>query len=172
MNRREWLVRVFGTTVAAAVAPLVDLGDATPAFWNQAPIRNLMRWRLTFPDGEILSFAASVVSETLNDDGTVQLKIRSDGPITFEQWHRPRHAQDIPVSPEPTVACDAGRGQMQLISVAYDARILEGSPLAIEPIDIESFSVRDLSRIADKELGLSGLARRGSVTIHFKPEVL
>lgn len=86
MTRRDWLTRVFGATVAAAVAPLVDLTDTTPAFWRQAPLRDLMRWRIDYPDGTAHTFSATVVSERVLSDGSVELAVRPEGPIEATVW--------------------------------------------------------------------------------------
>lgn len=75
MTRRDMLVKMFGAAAAAAVAPLIDLTDATPAFWNQASLRELMPWKIVFPDGTAWAFEARVVAETLLDDGTVSLSV-------------------------------------------------------------------------------------------------
>lgn len=56
MTRRDLLVRVFGAATAASVTPLLDMTDMTPAFWNQAPLKELMRWRIAFPDGTLATF--------------------------------------------------------------------------------------------------------------------
>lgn len=79
MNRRDWLKTVFGAAVAALVAPLVDLTDQTPAFWNQPPIKKLLPWKVVFPDGTAFEFEADVVAERLLGDGSAELTIQPVG---------------------------------------------------------------------------------------------
>ena len=71
------LVRMFGAVAATAVAPLIDLTDLTPAFWNQPPVKALL-WRITFPDGATFSFNATVLAERVLD-GEVELTLRPIG---------------------------------------------------------------------------------------------
>lgn len=84
MNRREWLTKVLGAIVAATVAPLLDLTDQTPAFWNQAPLKKLLRWQIRLPDGVTYTFNATVIAEHLIDD-VVSLTVRPSGPMQVEQ---------------------------------------------------------------------------------------
>lgn len=85
MTRREWLTRVLGATVAAAVAPLVDLTDMTPAFWQQPALRAAHPWRIVFPDGLHYTFEADVLSERALTDGTVQFSLRPTGPAMMHR---------------------------------------------------------------------------------------
>jgi hypothetical protein len=85
MTRREMLIRMFGAAAAAAVAPLIDLTDATPAFWNQLPVKALMPWRMEFPDGLCVMFDAEVIAERLLNNGDVEFKVRPLGAMKIEQ---------------------------------------------------------------------------------------
>lgn len=84
MTRRECLTRLFGAAVAVTLAPLIDLTDTTPAFWNQAPLQELLQWRVVLPDGMSWSFSAQVVSERIVD-GELVLDVRPSGPMVIEQ---------------------------------------------------------------------------------------
>ncbi len=81
MTRREWLTRVIGAVAAAAAAPLIDLTDTTPAFWNQPTLKKFLQWQIAFPDGTTYSFDATVIAEKLLGDGTVQLTMQPTGPM-------------------------------------------------------------------------------------------
>lgn len=85
MTRREWLNRVIGTVAAAAVAPLVDLTDMTPAFWSQPALRGVLPWRIVFPDGLTYTFHADVLSETLLADGSAEFRLQPAGPMLLSR---------------------------------------------------------------------------------------
>lgn len=98
MTRREWLNRVLGATVAAAVAPLVDLTDMTPAFWQQPALRDVLPWRIQFPDGVSYTFNATVLEERLLDGGGVEFRLQPSGPMRAE-----REFREAPPQPGDTV---------------------------------------------------------------------
>ena len=121
MTRREWLERVFGVAVAATLAPLVDLTDASAAFWNQPALAKL--WRITFPSGVVFKFNATVLAEKLLEDGIVQLTISPTGPINISQeisypmrylgeLNDDRKAKLIPSPHAPATTISMGGGQV------------------------------------------------------------
>lgn len=125
MNRREWLARVIGVAAAAAVAPLIDLTDATPAFWNQAPLKELMPWHITFPDGMTCTFDATVLSEKLLEDGSVNLVVRPIGKMEMALPGVPIHA----VSNDYAILKD--EDEIDVAPIWYaDVDDLEPNPLA------------------------------------------
>lgn len=143
MTRRDWLTRVFGATVAAAIAPLVDLTDATPAFWNQVPIKDKLRqWRVVFPSGDVFTFDAEVVGEKLIGD-EVQLDIKPVGPITV--IHQASLAEDVepPDPPSATVLVSSDGKRIELTDI-------ELPPVEYAEDDIDNYVV--------------GLKRTGAVT--------
>lgn len=79
ITRRECLIRMIGATAAAAVAPLLDLTDMTPGFWNQSALKQYLPWRVQFPDGTSFLFDAHVTREIFLDDGTVELSVKPIG---------------------------------------------------------------------------------------------
>jgi len=82
MTRREWLATVFGASVAAAVAPLVDLTDTTTKFWSQpAILEGFKGWRISFPDGTIFTFDAFVKSERVLSNGSVEMELQPTGQV-------------------------------------------------------------------------------------------
>lgn len=85
MTRREWLNMVLGATVAAAVAPLVDLTDATPAFWSQPAVRDALPWRIVFPDGLTYTFTATVLEERLLEGGGAEFRLQPSGPMMLSR---------------------------------------------------------------------------------------
>lgn len=162
MNRREWLTRVFGTVVAATVAPLVDLTDTTPAFWNQAPIRELMRWCVQFPDGLTISFNARVVSEWMKDDGTVGFSVEPEGMTTYERWRRPPRStvEASVMQARPTILCDDKGGRV-------------GEVLAIEaPTKMDRIDIEALEADYDGKASIPGWRKQEPITmtLRFAPE--
>lgn len=120
MTRREMLVRMFGATVTAAIAPFINLQDATPAFWNQESIKKLLPWKITFPDGATYSFDATVLEEKLlaSLDGLTELSLRVQptGPMTVSAGAPPLDTGGLRASPmfTPTVLEVDGRLLMEL----------------------------------------------------------
>lgn len=151
MTRREMLVRVFGVAVAATVAPLVDLTDLTPMFWDQAPIRRV--WRIIFPDGMVFSFGARVVAEKITVDGTVSLTLRSEGPITasrttssmaFDHHGAPIELARLPSPSAPATVLEMG-----------DGKFVEIQDIALPKLTRSEGYVRGLKRTGDLTFTIS-----------------
>jgi len=154
MTRRDWLTRVFGVTVAAAVAPLVDLTDTTPEFWNQPPIKKLLKWWVEFPDGTRFGFSGTVLSETLLDDGSVSLSIQPDGPPEIlHDVTKPRSTYDT-VTGNDTVILQDDVPMGELVDVRLPA-------LDRVQVDVADFDSEDVDE------SILGLTRRGALTVNF-----
>lgn len=133
MNRREMLVSMFGAAVAATVAPLINLGDATPAFWNQAPLKELLPWRIMFPDGQTFTFAGEVVSEMLTSFGPGEilestLTVRPTGPVTITK-EAPSLGTEVHIATATLVHPEGSSMRLRSVEIA--------SP-EIEYIDVET----------------------------------
>lgn len=149
MTRREMLVRMFGAVVAAAVAPLIDLTDSTPAFWNQAPIKALMPWRIMFPDGTTFSFDATVIAERVLRDGGVELTLRPSGetkmsqeisyPINYSEGPNDGRVSAVPSLYAPATMLTTGEGkivELQEIEMPELSRDIEDGPLKRSDVKI------------------------------------
>jgi len=157
MTRREWLTRVIGGVAAAAVAPLIDLTDMTPSFWNQPAIKALKPWRVKFPDGVVYSFDAAVLSEKIHDpiDGftSIELTLQPTGPLEIET--------------EPPATTDPDLGQGVGVSVSRDGMKV-GELIEIQPPTITRNMFDVSSPLYDEsEQCIPGLQRMGPMTLSF-----
>lgn len=113
MTRREWLERVVGAVAAATVAPLINMEDRTPAFWNQEPIKKLLPFRVTFPDGLTFAFDGHVLAEREMPDGSIRLLIAPTGPVDIQDSRKEPVGWPQPVSSaHPTVLNGENIGEL------------------------------------------------------------
>jgi len=166
MTRREMLVRMLGAAAAAAVAPLIDLTDTTPAFWNQLPLQKLLPWRIAFPDGTTFHFNATVVAEKLLDDGSVELTMQPQGGMKATQevtyrinyidgtsgltGDRPARMGVRETRPE---RLNTGEGPVPTVLHASDGSKMELTEIAPIPLD------QSITDIDDREFVIPGLRR-------------
>jgi hypothetical protein len=115
MTRREWLTRVIGGAAAVAIAPLIDMTDMTPAFWNQEPLQKLMPWRISFASGDVFSFDAAVLAERLLDDGSIEFDVQPKGPVTVTS--EPKRLRSRSASPSTLHREDGTIFELQEIAI-------------------------------------------------------
>jgi len=137
------LIQMFGAITAAAVAPLIDLTDTTPAFWNQPPLQKLLPFRIAFPDGMTWTFDGIVIAEKVID-GVIDLTIRPSGMVRAEPvivQQDPWNVPGKPMSANPV-----------MLTIEGHAR---GEVWEIKPIDITDFVPALPRRIGDLTLILT-----------------
>jgi hypothetical protein len=123
MTRREWLTRVIGGAAALAVAPLIDMTDMTPAFWNQEPLQKLMPWRISFASGDVFSFDAAVLAERLLEDGSIEFDVQPKGPVTVTS--EPKRLRSRSASPSTLHREDGTIFELQEIAIPEVTRANE-----------------------------------------------
>lgn len=162
ITRRDMLKTVLGAAAAAAVAPLIDLTDATPAFWNQPELKKVLPlWRMTFPDGTTWSFEGVVVAENIN--------AKIDSLMEIELTVRPTSMPTIePGAPRPNVGAT--------VKVANGARLSAPDGKGFDLIDVQGPMVTAEIRSTGSKDGYetfepTGLKKIGDVTFrgYFEP---
>jgi hypothetical protein len=153
MDRRQWLKIVLGATAAATIAPLVDLTNATPTFWEQPAIKALKPWRVTFPDGLTFVFDATVVEEKYTGiiDGLMELemKLHPTGPFEIVQGSKTRHGATVVSSNEDVLM------ELQEISTSGVTRELIN---VTRPGDtVETYTLGGLYHIGDIVIKVIGV---------------
>lgn len=144
MTRREWLIRVLGATIAAAVAPLVDLTDASPRFWEQPAIKALKPWKITFPDGTMFTFDGQVIAEKLLNDGTIEMTLQPQGPTHIYDPFDSRMAEPVPSPHAPATVIQTYNGvSMELQDIMLPS--LESFPSGLENRRKLIFTIKSLT---------------------------
>lgn len=161
MSRRDCLVRIFGAAVAAAVAPLVDLTDRTPAFWNQPALKDLMPWRIKFPDGTTFSFNATVTAEELLADGTINLTLHTGGRMKIDQDTSPAEAYANEPETDSVTEIGPPSGPASATVIQSGTRVME-----VQDIMSAEFSREPIGY--DDENRPIGVIRRSDITFTVK----
>lgn len=153
ISRRQCLQTLFGAVAAAALAPLVDLTDLTPKFWEQAAVRDLDLWRIVFDD-TTFTFRAHVVEETIVGNLWTYV-LRPTGPMKIAT------SMTFPINYDPPIEVEKPEPEPQSSVVSLQKP--DGSYVELGDIKLPKLERHDLD--VDMDGIVLGVLRRSNITL-------